>query len=44
MYIFEKEGKTSMQEEKQRGTQADKPNWDRVRVFDKDCNDYKHVK
>jgi hypothetical protein len=33
-----------MQEEKQRGTQADKTNHTRVRVFDKDCNDYKPVK
>jgi hypothetical protein len=34
----EKEGKASMQEEKQCGAQEDKPNHDRVRVFDKDCN------
>jgi len=30
-----------MQEEKQRGAQADKPNHDRVRVFDKYGNGYK---
>jgi hypothetical protein len=34
----------NMQEEKQSGTKACKPNHDRVRVFDKDCNDYKPVK
>jgi hypothetical protein len=36
--------KNSMQKEKQHGTQADKPNRDRVRVFDKYCNGYKHIK
>jgi hypothetical protein len=40
----EKEGKASMQEEKQCGVQEDKPNHDRVRVFDKDCNGYKPIK
>jgi hypothetical protein len=40
----EKEGNTTCKEEKQRGAQADKPNYDRVRVCDKDCNGYKHEK
>jgi hypothetical protein len=39
-----KRRKSSMQEEKKRGEEADKPNHNRVRVFDKDCNGYKPVK
>jgi hypothetical protein len=39
-----KRRKSSMKEEKQRGAQAINPNHNRVRVFDKDCNDYKFVK
>jgi hypothetical protein len=39
-----KRRKISMQEEKQRGTQKDKANHDRVRVFDKNCNNYKAIK
>jgi hypothetical protein len=34
-----KRRKSSMQEEKQCVVQEGKPNHDRVRVFDKDCND-----
>jgi hypothetical protein len=37
----EKEGKASCKEEKQCGMQTDKPNYDRVRVCDKDYNGYK---
>jgi hypothetical protein len=40
----EKRRKSNMQEEKQCGTHADRPNHVRVRVFDKDCNDYKPIK
>jgi hypothetical protein len=39
-----KRRKTNMQEEKKRGTHADRINRDRVRVFDKHCNDYKPIK
>jgi hypothetical protein len=39
-----KRRKRSMQEEKQRGAHADRPNHVRVRFFDKDCNDYKPIK
>jgi hypothetical protein len=40
----EKRRKSSMQEEKQRSVQEDKPNHDRVRVFEKYCNGYKPIK
>jgi hypothetical protein len=33
-----------MHDEKQCGTQVGKPNHDKVRVFDKDCNGYKPIK
>jgi hypothetical protein len=36
--------KSNMQEEKHARREGRKPNHDRVRVFDKDCNDYKPVK
>jgi hypothetical protein len=39
-----KRRKNNMQKEKRHGTQADKPTHDRVRVFYKDCNDYKPIK
>jgi hypothetical protein len=39
-----KRRKRSMQDEKQCGTQVGKPNHDKVRVFDKDCNGYKPIK
>jgi hypothetical protein len=35
--------KINMQEEKQHGEKARKRNHDRVRVFDKGCNDYKPI-
>jgi hypothetical protein len=35
--------KINMQEETQRGVRAGKPNCDRVRDFDKDCNNYKPI-
>jgi hypothetical protein len=38
-----KEGKATCKE-KPRGEEEGKPNHDRVRVFDKDCNGYKPVK
>jgi hypothetical protein len=38
-----KRRKINMQEEMQRGAQAGRPNHDRFRVVDKDCNGYKHV-
>jgi 3-methyladenine DNA glycosylase Tag len=40
----EKRRKSSMQEEKKHDVQAGKPNRDRVRVFEKYCNDYKPIK
>ena len=39
----EKRRKSSMQEEKKHGAQESKPNHDRVRVFNKDCNNYKPI-
>jgi hypothetical protein len=39
-----KRRKSNMHEEKQRGAQADHPSCDRVRVFYKDCNNYKPIK
>jgi hypothetical protein len=36
--------KSNMQGEKQCGEKEGKPNHDRVRVFDKDCNVYKPIK
>jgi hypothetical protein len=39
-----KRRKSNIQGEKKRGVQVDKPNHDRVRVFDKDCNRYKPKK
>jgi hypothetical protein len=41
---WRKRSKSSMQEEKQCGVHADKPNHVRVRVFDKYCNGYKPLK
>jgi hypothetical protein len=38
-----KRRKSNMQEEKQRGMHANKPNHVRVRVFGKYCNDYKPI-
>jgi hypothetical protein len=35
-----KRRKNNMQEENKCGAHEDKPNHDRVRVFDKDCNGY----
>jgi hypothetical protein len=39
-----KRRKSSMQKEKKHGTQENKPNCNRVTVFDKDCNSYKPKK
>jgi hypothetical protein len=39
-----KRRKNNMQEEKQRGAQVDKLDHDKVRVFDKYCNDYNPIK
>jgi ribosomal protein S9 len=39
-----KEGKTTCKRKSNVARRKDKPNHDRVRVFDKDCNDYKPVK
>jgi hypothetical protein len=39
-----KRRKNSMHEEKQCGTHADRPNRVRIRVVDKDCNNYNTIK
>jgi hypothetical protein len=41
---YKKRRKSIMQKEKKHGVQEIKPNFNRVRVFDKDCNSYKPKK